>query len=138
MSTLSLPLICHFDKDSARRRERRVEARTKERADEDSALYCAACGARVTHRNEAMRMSGAHRHRFTNPHGMSFGIGCFGAAPGCACTGAETAEHTWFAGYRWRIALCAACGDQLGWRFRSAGHGFFGLILDRLASGRGG
>jgi hypothetical protein len=61
---------------------------------------------------------GAHDHR---------------AAPGCTTQGAASREHTWFAGYAWRIANCASCLGHLGWRYERGADGFFGLILERLA-----
>ena len=77
-------------------------------------------------------MQGGSVHRRINPLGIEFEFGCFGAAPGCRTAGGETDEHTWFAGYQWRVALCGNCRTHLGWRFRSQDTQFFGLIIDRL------
>ncbi len=98
-------------------------------------LVCAACGHRITSEAERIAVAGAHAHTFTNPHGLSFHIGCFREAPGCRDQGPGSLEYTWFAGYVWSIASCTGCGGHLGWRYRdTAGDGFFGLILDRLAA----
>lgn len=78
-------------------------------------------------------MQGGHEHVFTNPHGYRFRIACYGRAPGCRGEGEWTAEHTWFAGCRWRYALCRACGLHLGWEYGGAAN-FFGLIRNRLVS----
>lgn len=80
--------------------------------------------------------AGGHEHGRINPAGLSFHIACFAAAPGAAAVGPATLEHSWFAGYGWRIALCGGCGEQLGWRFEAPdGDRFFGLIVGRLMAG---
>lgn len=110
-------------------------ARARER---EPALVCAACGNKVTRESERIEVSGAHQHNCTNPQGITFHIGCFGRVTGCGNVGPVTAEHTWFQGYQWQVAVCTRCATHLGWRFVSAGGGFHGLILDRLTSGRDG
>ena len=100
-------------------------------------LECRACGNRITRPSAALEVQGAHRHTFTNPHGIEFRIVVCGDAVGCGLAGSATAQWTWFAGYRWRIASCHRCRIHLGWGFctTSAGRepaGFYGLIEDRL------
>jgi hypothetical protein len=85
-----------------------------------------------------IEMSGSHDHRFVNPHGFQFHIGCFVDAPGCAPVGPESSYWSWFPGYAWRIEACRACGAHLGWLFRGADGLFHGLILDRLAEAGAG
>jgi hypothetical protein len=97
-------------------------------------LRCRACGHPVTEDAERVSVSGSHVHTRTNPAGIEYCFGCFGAAPGCAVLGAATDEHTWFPGCRWRIAVCGSCGEHLGWSF-SGVQRFFGLILARLVRG---
>ncbi len=100
---------------------------------EDPWIRCRACGAGIARPADRIAVGGRHRHRFANPYGIVFEIGCFAAAEGCTAVGNPTEEFTWFSGYRWRVALCAACRVHLGWRFSAAaGKGFFGLILERL------
>ena len=77
-------------------------------------------------------MAGDSVHRRVNPLGIEYEFSCFSSAPGCRTVGGETDEHTWFAGYQWRIALCGQCRTHLGWRFRSPDNEFFGLIVARL------
>jgi len=102
------------------------------RTDEDArAIRCAACGKAITTSAQRIPVAGAHEHTRFNPGGFVYRFGCFQAAPGCAVTGEPTAEASWFAGYRWRYALCQGCGVHLGWRFEGADD-FFGLVLDRL------
>lgn len=78
-----------------------------------------------------MVVNASHLHKRQNPAGIHFVFGCFAAAPGCRVIGRPTLEHTWFAGCRWRLALCGSCGEHLGWAFANGKH-FFGLIIDRL------
>jgi len=86
----------------------------------------------VAEQDARFSVNGSHRHRGTNPHGLSFEIGCFRTAPGCRQIGEETPEWSWFAGYRWRVALCRGCAAHLGWCYRGAEPAFYGLILDQL------
>jgi hypothetical protein len=102
-------------------------------------LYCVACRAPVSDEDQRIEVDGAHVHRFENPDGLRFLIGCFADAPGCAPMGPPTLEWTWFAGHAWQVASCRACGAHLGWRYRDGdGGGFYGLILDRLVTASGG
>ncbi|GMQ96935.1 MAG: hypothetical protein BMS9Abin15_0621 [Gammaproteobacteria bacterium] len=104
--------------------------------DEDKAedgLRCSECTQFITSAESRITVAGSHEHHCTNPHGVTFAIGCFGHAPGCTGVGSPTLDHTWFPGYRWRITLCSGCSAHLGWIFEAAdGNLFFGLILDRL------
>jgi hypothetical protein len=96
-------------------------------------ILCAVCSASITSLDHRMAMHGAHEHRFMNPAGVLFHIGCFSHAIGCTIVGPDSLEYPWFVGFAWRFAMCGACGQHLGWHFRKPAHdGFFGLILDRL------
>ena len=91
------------------------------------------CAAAITSQRHRIAVHGSHEHRFVNPAGFLFHIGCFAEAIGCAIVGPSSLEYPWFPGYAWRFALCGQCGRHLGWHFRSDGsEGFFGLILDRM------
>lgn len=113
-------------------RARRTTAQEKRRR-----LLCAHCGHAITEADQRIEMAGTHAHRFCNPAGWVYDIGCFRIAPGCNHVGELIAEHTWFAGYRWQIAVCGRCGEHMGWRYQGGtgtGDGFHGLILERLVS----
>jgi hypothetical protein len=97
-------------------------------------LVCAACGHRITSERERISVLDSHEHRFFNPAGFLFHIGCFRSAPGCCVVGHPTTEFTWFPGFAWCHAMCDRCGQHLGWRFSdSEANSFFGLVLNRLA-----
>lgn len=99
-------------------------------------LLCAQCLNPITAEAWRMAVAGSHRHVFANPGGHVFEIGCFSSAPGCAALGPPTQDFSWFSGTLWQVAVCAACGQHLGWRYEQAQGGlFFGLILDRLRQG---
>jgi hypothetical protein len=95
-------------------------------------LACIRCRHAVTSAAARIDMAGGHQHTFSNPHGIVYRIGCFADAPGCAAIGYPSTYFTWFAGYAWQVACCAACREHVGWLFRSADSLFYGLILDRL------
>ena len=94
-------------------------------------LLCRRCANPITSPAAQIPVSGSHQHSFSNPAGQYFRIGCFAKAPGCSMQGRAYSEHSWFPGYRWTVALCARCGNHLGWRFQ-ADDRFFGLILEQM------
>ena len=116
------------------------QGRTPEGAPENSTavkeerrVLCRECLHAVTREQDRTEVQGAHQHTFANPSGIVFTIGCFRSADGCGAAGSPSDEFTWFAGYSWRVAVCAACLAHLGWLFSSAsGATFWGLILDHL------
>lgn len=111
-----------------------VTEATGERAPkEDIHILCRTCLHPITRPAERISVQGRHTHTFANPHGIVFEIGCFQRAPGGGLIGPASNEFTWFTGYRWRVCVCAACLNHLGWAFLPPANGaFFGLILDRL------
>lgn len=102
----------------------------------DSGLFCRRCGYCVTNNDERITINGSHTHTFFNPTGMLFELGCFLHAPGCRVDGDANGHFTWFAGYRWRVALCRQCACHLGWRFEKQEVMFFCLILPQLTDSR--
>lgn len=130
----TMPALHYFDPHNETQRKEMTVARLAEKAKKEQRLFCAACRHPVTHQDQRIAVAGGHEHRFTNPHGITFHIGCFREAAGCAPTGEATTEYTWFAGYAWRIALCVNCRAHLGWRFDSDGDYFHGLVVARLSS----
>lgn len=120
-----------FDTEAAARKS--TEASTEQTVLPERAVCCSDCGHQITRVGDKTRIGGEFSHRFTNPHGFMFLLGCFSSAPGCGTTGFPTEEFSWFPGYAWRFAYCGGCGVHLGWEYlRGESRSFFGLILDRL------
>lgn len=131
---LALPGLAFFEPRTAIKDEKRPATRAADQARAEKRLFCAACQHPVTHQDERIPVGGSHEHSCTNPAGHTFRIGCFHEAAGCIAVGEASTEHTWFKGYAWRVALCASCERQLGWRFLAPADYFHGLIVDRLTS----
>jgi hypothetical protein len=123
-----------FERRPEDRAETEVIRRATAEHKREQRLFCALCRHPVTAETERIAVGGAHTHTFTNPHGLSFRIGCFREAAGCRCHDPATLDFTWFAGYAWRVALCARCHAHLGWSYSGDDGGFYGLIVERLAS----
>ena len=123
-----------FDPHSEKKRRESVDTRLAEKTKKEKRLFCSTCRHPVTHQDDRVAVQGGHEHTFTNPHGVTYHIGCFREAAGCAGVGEATTEYTWFKGYAWRIDLCAQCQAHLGWRFQSGTDYFHGLIVNRLIS----
>ncbi len=102
----------------------------------DDGVYCARCHELVTRIRWAVALNGNHRHRFTNPAGLTFDVRLFRKAPGARAAGNETEEFTWFTGRAWAIGFCTGCGAHLGWRYTAEIKPpvFFGLIANRLTT----
>lgn len=99
-------------------------------------VACAACRGFVAESRARFSVDGAHSHSFINPAGLIFRVSCFAAAPGVVPVGDESHDFTWFAGFAWRVALCATCGEHLGWSYRRLRSGFVALIDDRVIERR--
>lgn len=134
MATACIPAFFFFDPQTEKQTGAAVKIRAGAKPKKEKRLFCAACRHPVTHQDERIPVQGGHEHTFINPHGITYRIGCFHDAAGCAPVGEATQEFTWFSGYTWRIALCAHCRAQLGWRFQSDGDYFYGLITAQLTS----
>ncbi len=131
------PKPLFFEADSSKKRQASTTRRPAR--EEHKAILCALCRAPITFEQARIEVSGAHQHRFFNPRGIIFLIGCFRSAPGCSPTGPSSGEFTWFPGFLWRVVECASCRTHLGWSFANDSDAFFfGLILDRLVEGPSG
>jgi len=130
-------LLREEGKEPGRAEDLHIEVDQADRSPKGPFLLCVYCNHQIAGRGDRMKVEGTHRHTFTNPHGIVFRIGCFSSAPGCLATGEESEQFAWFSGYSWQIALCGRCKIHLGWRFRSPGHAFHGLVLDRLVEREG-
>lgn len=109
-------------------RERRTRAARGQDHAVQRAILCARCGAQLTDASQRIEVLGQHQHTFFNPAGVVFQIACFARAPGCRGLGPFSDAFTWFPGHRWQIALCAACGEHVGWHFQ--GDGTFSSLIE--------
>ncbi len=128
------PTLLFFDPQSEETKKQTVKSWQNIKPEKENRLFCAACRHTVTHLDERIPVQGGHEHSFTNPHGVTYHIGCYREAAGCFAVGESTVEFSWFPGYAWRVALCANCQTHLGWRFQSGSEYFHGLIVNRLTS----
>jgi hypothetical protein len=108
-----------------------VESAVAPMTESDDKIVCRACAHPITRGRWAIKQNGAFEHRFRNPAGWSFQVGCYAKAPGALPIGEPMSEHSWFSGYAWRYACCASCGTHLGWWYIGPGT-FAGLIVTRL------
>jgi hypothetical protein len=106
---------------------RQVEEKTESQSPE-TPLCCARCGHVITRERDRTTVNGRATHTRVNPSGYVFHFGCFARAEGCLVIGPPTAEASWFPGFVWEYALCAACKTHLG------ESDFLGLLLDRLTA----
>ena len=83
------------------------------------AYQCVACEGLITHSDRLIHIGGTNRHLFTNPAGVECDFFTFNACQGAMALGQPTKEHTWFAGYAWRMAFCRLCGQHLGWHYEA-------------------
>jgi len=122
-----------FERTPSSLTEARLKKSTRDRttSKKKRALVCKACGHTITSNSERISINGQHAHTRINPSGFEYTFDCFREAPGCRQLGTPSFEYTWFAGHTWQIAVCAGCGEHLGWLFRN-GSVFYGLIEDRL------
>ena len=105
----------------------------REQLPQTDLILCQFCRAAITSKQDSLIVGGHHQHRFLNPNGLNYSIGCFKVAPGCDISGPAINDFTWFKHHSWQLARCSDCGEHLGWFYQ---HGetsqFFGLIIDKL------
>ncbi len=96
-------------------------------------IHCRFCAAPITSTREKIEIGISHHHRFTNPAGIIYSIGCFCNAPGCTLNGYPSKEFSWFGGYQWQVVSCSECLEHLGWYYENKRQRFFfGLIISKL------
>lgn len=124
-----------FLKDTDGRRDapvREAAPISQERPSTPRLFACARCLSAITSTGDRVEVSGAYEHTFLNPDGFVYRIGCFAHAARLLPVGPLSTYWSWFPGHSWQVELCAACGEHLGWLFRSDGGSFHGLICTRL------
>ena len=78
-------------------------------------ICCGACRARIAPRS-ALLGSDAPLV-FANPQGLVYELITVRTAIAVHVLDPPTTEATWFDGYAWRVAICAACVNHLGWQY---------------------
>jgi hypothetical protein len=104
----------------------------REKQDNKDFVVCATCSHVVARLSDRIEVNSSFSHRFTNPYGLEFHVGCFQDALGGSIAGQRMAADTWFPGFRWRLANCEQCHHHLGWYFDQADGYFYGLVLDYI------
>lgn len=104
----------------------------REEVSRERAYICRFCGHTIALPADSMAIDGNIRHTFANPAGIVYEVVCFSAARGCRVVGTPTEEFTWFPGFSWRYALCAACASHMGWYYWNGSRGFFGLVASHI------
>jgi cereblon len=78
---------------------------------------------------------------FLNPHGFVHEVVTVRWAENLKVEGASTTEFTWYSGYAWQAAWCAACGAHVGWSFVTVEENdpprFWGLRRDAIVEESG-
>ena len=100
---------------------------------------CFGCRGLVTYSDRLIRVNTSDRHLFVNPASVECDFRTFSDCPGALAHGGAIAAHTWFPGYRWRMAFCRQCGQHLGWHYEAVStfdrpREFWGILVSHLVS----
>ncbi len=99
-------------------------------------IFCATCQTWIAAATPTVAPLGDRcRFVFANPAGRLFEIVTLSEASNVFVLGEATHEHTWFPGFSWRVLVCAACAEHLGWRFDGGGASFVALITTAVVEG---
>lgn len=83
-------------------------------------IKCRNCQSRIAKRSDMVVMStDGPLGAYVNPHGCVHETITVSNATGLALIGNPSRVHSWFPGYSWTIASCAACESHIGWLFRA-------------------
>ena len=75
----------------------------------------------------------------SNPASASMAKSLDSPCPGAVAHQEATEAHTWFPGYRWRLAFCRHCGRHFGWHYEAVSPPgrpveFWGILISHLLS----
>jgi cereblon len=83
-------------------------------------IKCRDCQSLIAKRSDIAAMStDGPLGAYVNPHGCVHETITVSKATGLALSGFPSTVHSWFPGYSWTIANCAACESHIGWLFRA-------------------
>jgi hypothetical protein len=100
---------------------------------------CCGCGGLVSYSDQLLRIGASYRHLFVNPAGVQCDFYSFADCPGAVAYGGATEAHSWFPGYRWRMAFCRHCAQHLGWHYEAMStfegpREFWGILVSHVVS----
>lgn len=105
-------------------------------SEEPEPIRCRACGNELADPSAICAIGGKPVQIQVNPHGVAFEVLSLSNAHGMVFRGGPVRADTWYPGYAWTIAWCAACQEHLGWRFDAIADvsptRFYGLVVGRL------
>src|SRR5262245_27241351 len=125
-----LELLRDTSPDPAREKERRASS-AKAETPRERPILCRACETAVSDVRELFSMRARSPIQvFPNPYGQMKEIMTLRASWSLQLVGEPILEFTWFEGYTWTIAVCAACRSHLGWRYEGSDDPtvFYGLL----------
>ncbi|CAM0882767.1 unnamed protein product [Alopecurus aequalis] len=83
-------------------------------------IRCKNCLALIARRGDRVAMSSDDPvGAYVKPYDSAQEVIPVHNASGLALQGNPSDTHSWFPGYTWTIALCAACESNIGWLFRA-------------------
>lgn len=83
-------------------------------------IRCKHCLALIARRGDKVVMSSDDTvGAYVKPYDSAQEVITVHNASGLALHGNPSKDHSWFPGYTWTIALCAACESNIGWLFRA-------------------
>lgn len=83
-------------------------------------IRCRNCLTLIARRSDMVVMSSdGHVGAYVKPYDCAQEMITVYNATGLAFLGNPSKDHSWFPGYTWTIASCAACESNIGWLFRA-------------------
>lgn len=100
---------------------------------------CCICGQVISYSDQLLHIAGRSRHLFVNPAKLECDFYTLSSCPGALGLEDATEAHTWFPGYRWRLAICGRCGAHLGWHYEAVSGDmrpleFWGILVASIVS----
>ncbi len=104
---------------------------------EQKPYVCSQCRTEITHSEALIPLNGARDHSFVNPVGVRCNFMTFNHCENVIVHDEIYLQHSWFPGYGWRIVICRACLQHLGWKYdavtaKALPSTFFGLLIDAI------
>lgn len=104
-------------------------------------IRCRACRQPISSEDQVFAPPGSNAvAAYANLFGQLREVVALRRAEGLIFGAEASTELTWFSGYAWRVAGCAACRAHLGWRYEATLSAlepevFFGLLTSAILRG---